>query len=532
MQQLPDAGPGSTAAEQMAAAVAAVDEETSAPRASPPSGSASGRHRRRRRRDDSAADEAPPVGMAAVAAAAAEEEDDEEEQEDEEEEQETEGAPEAASQSGRGKAPVYSPLGNSWFLVTKGSKLPYYWNGQTHVKQWTAPSESQLQPRPPGSGRRNRSRRGGRLNATGRASTGRSFAKATPSPRRQTTPRLPSVPQQSPRRAIETMSGTHASWAKMRASILPDSPVVQRQFGTQVPRQNATLAQRIRARKQRMEKIWNALRLEEQRLARQLETQRQTYRKVFRLVDADGNGTIDAAEILLLLKKGGYEVNTETFWQTFRELDVDHSSGLQYDEFQDAMETLAKRKVGVVSDLDRGGARAREREREREQREQEASTKPRHIHHMTDAEKLEKSLGIIAGNRTRLRTCTPPELGNHRIRVVDDADKYADVEHTSGSPQPPTDGREFMEDSLNILRGLVGVHSVRLQVQEKAEREQIVSAKENSRLRTVRGREALRNETEQRLVESPTAGDRGAGEDLLYNMATQDVLDAFQAIFL
>ena len=481
-----------------------------------------------------AAAEAPPVGMAAVAAAAAEEEDDEEEeeeeQEEEEEEQEKEGAPEAAARSGRGKAPVYAPLGNNWFLVTKGSKLPYYWNGQTHVKQWTAPSESQLQPRPPGSGRRNRSRRG-RLNATGTASTGRSFAKATPSPRHQT-PRLPSVPQQSPRRAIETMSGTHASWAKMRASILPDSPVVQRQFGTQVPRQNATLAQRIRARKQRMEKIWNALRLEEQRLARQLETERQTYRKVFRLVDADGNGTIDAAEILLLLKKGGYEVNTETFWQTFRELDVDHSSGLQYDEFQDAMETLAKRKVGVVSDLDKGGARAREREREREQREQEASKKPKHIHHMTDAEKLEKALGVITGNRTRLRTCTPPELGNHRIRVVDDADKHAVAEHTSGSPLPPTDGGQFMEDSLNILRGLVGVHSVRLQVQEKAEREQIISAKENSRLRTARGREALRNETEQRLVESPTAGDRGAGEDLLYNMATQDVLDAFQAIFL
>ena len=57
--------------------------------------------------------------------------------------------------------------------------------------------------------------------------------------------------------------------------------------------------------------------------AAKLENDQVVFREAFAIIDSDHSGTVEAAEVLKTLKVFGKVVDEKTFWDVFRELDLD-----------------------------------------------------------------------------------------------------------------------------------------------------------------------------------------------------------------
>jgi Ca2+-binding EF-hand superfamily protein len=89
-------------------------------------------------------------------------------------------------------------------------------------------------------------------------------------------------------------------------------------------------------------KLWEDMR--RVRHTRQRETELAAYKFAFNLIDADQSNTVDAGEVLMLLKTMGRSATVEGgFWAAFNELDGDRSNGLDFDEFSEVLDRVRGR---------------------------------------------------------------------------------------------------------------------------------------------------------------------------------------------
>ena len=89
----------------------------------------------------------------------------------------------------------------------------------------------------------------------------------------------------------------------------------------------------------RQRKLLEDMRRVTQRKQRDAEI--RAYKFVYNMIDVNRDGSVDPAEVLVLLKTTGNSVTTEKdFWQAFKELDIDKSNGLEFDEFTALLDRL------------------------------------------------------------------------------------------------------------------------------------------------------------------------------------------------
>eukprot|EP01046_Picozoa_sp_COSAG06_P018043 COSAG06_NODE_1243_length_10120_cov_29.242092_8_plen_551_part_00 len=89
-------------------------------------------------------------------------------------------------------------------------------------------------------------------------------------------------------------------------------------------------------------KLWEDMR--RVRHARQRESELAAYKFAFNLIDVDQSNSVEAGEVLMLLKTMGRSATVEGgFWAAFNELDGDKSNGLDFDEFSEVLDRVRGR---------------------------------------------------------------------------------------------------------------------------------------------------------------------------------------------
>ena len=190
-------------------------------------------------------------------------------------------------------------------------KVECWWHEQTGKKVWTEPTVEQM-------------RTGGVV----RKSLG---SPARPPKHSASTPR-PVVP-------VELPSLSPRSVSKKGATIIADTPVKPRLKVGPVPRQYPCGSARLE-----QDAAFTAQKMRDARLKRQRVVELETYRTAFSILDLDGSGKVEPFEVLTALKRMGKRVDEHRFWEVFRDLDLDNSSSLEFNEFQIVLDTLARKK--------------------------------------------------------------------------------------------------------------------------------------------------------------------------------------------
>ena len=203
----------------------------------------------------------------------------------------------------------------------------------------------------------------------------------------------------------------------------------------------------------------------------------------------------------------------------------------EYPEFVEAMETLARtHKAGTVSDLSstqqtppttrstNDGSEpdeAGEEQREVQKKHMELMTGKQHV------AVLPRQLS--AGERKPELPEKPP-----LIRVRRATPKKKTREEKKVTPV----GTEFMESTLEVWRGLVGVRSAFRKLQDKSVRQNIKELPFDSRWRTKRGREQIAAEELRRQNQGSPDLFEDDGADPLLQLARDDVLNRFASMFM
>ena len=108
--------------------------------------------------------------------------------------------------------------------------------------------------------------------------------------------------------------------------LVPDTDVPQRANNVPVPRQRVSARQRTQTMAadagadDRLADNKRRVAADQKLLAR------QTYRQVFELIDADDSGTIDASEILKVMKLVSKSADRLKFWDNYRNIGFDRES--------------------------------------------------------------------------------------------------------------------------------------------------------------------------------------------------------------
>lgn len=232
--------------------------------------------------------------------------------------------------SGKGPQLVYEPIGGGWSKVTGTTDAAYWWHEETCRKQWTEPTQNQIR-----ADDAVRTRKIPRLSQQSGPQHERTITGLAASPDKSSTKstnsQRPVVPLELP------ILSPRASLSRRQSDILPDVPVKPRLKVGPVPRQkrrNPTQAS--------PQGDYDQLRID--RLQRQRAAELKTYRTAFRIIDVDGSGAVDPPEVLKVLKMMGKKVDETKFWKVFRDLDLDNSSSLEYNEFAVVMDKLAQNK--------------------------------------------------------------------------------------------------------------------------------------------------------------------------------------------
>ena len=239
---------------------------------------------------------------------------------------------------------MHEPIGGGWCRVTGAGNAAtcYWWHERSGKKQWTEPTAEQIRPA---------------LVARKHASPAKPRGLSDPRDRRS--PRVerrlqdesPQSNAFSPRSAVRLQLPVLSPRSSTRRSdrILPDTPLKPRLKVGPVPRQKHTEQHRETEREKQRDRE-AAEHLRRKRLQRQRAAEISTYRAAFRIIDADGSGSVEPPEVIMALRKMGKKVDESRFWQIFRELDLNHSSTLEYHEFERVMDTLARKKGLIHSD--------------------------------------------------------------------------------------------------------------------------------------------------------------------------------------
>lgn len=193
-------------------------------------------------------------------------------------------------------------------------KVACWWHEQTGKKVWTEPTAEQM-------------RTGGVVRKSLSPTRPPSLSAKSPK-HRAITPR-PVVP-------LELPSLSPRSASKKGATILADTPVKPRLKVGPVPRQRSARCEQDAA--------FTAQKMRDVRLQRQRAVELETYHTAFRILDLDGSGKVEPYEVLSALKRMGKRVDERRFWEVFRDLDLDNSSSLEFNEFQIVLDTLARKK--------------------------------------------------------------------------------------------------------------------------------------------------------------------------------------------
>ena len=277
-------------------------------------------------------------------------------------------------------------------------------------------------------------------------------------------------------------------------------------------------------------KLWEEMRLV--RHAKQRNAELDAYRFAFRLIDADKNGTVEAGEILMLLKTMGRSATAEGgFWAAFHELDGDHSNGLDFNEFSEVLDRIrGRKKADALLALQagdrspRGGPDSGEDEvaekadpeafasRADPNREGggHADTAPGQAGKAVPLQRFpsvfhggEEQVAAIA---LRPSTSTAAEKQDSRgepgSRALVGREESYD-EHPQPSSRPSTvgkvpgqegNGTKFMEEALELRRQLLDVYCAVHKIRDVSLAKEIVDADDDGRHRTVIGRRLLDDE--------------------------------------
>jgi hypothetical protein len=229
-------------------------------------------------------------------------------------------------------------------------------------------------------------------------------------------------------------------------------------------------------------KLWEKMRRERQR--KQRESDLCAYRHVFRMLDANDNGLVDPAEVLLLLKARGHSGSTErNFWRAFKELDIDKSQAVDFNEFAGLLDHLrgemtrmrasrvARKTAAAGTDVGKDAAGALE-----SVSADDAGALPSLF-----ADKLLDN----ESSRSTLDYSVPPEA----VNVAGGIAEVPSRPSTTTGPQPS--GTEFMTEAVEFQRQLLDVYCAVNHIREVSLREMIVDPEEDSRVRTETGRSIL-----------------------------------------
>ena len=239
---------------------------------------------------------------------------------------------------------VHEPIGGGWCRVTGAGSAAtcYWWHERTGKKQWTEPTAEKI-----------RLAGGARKHASPATPQGLADPHDLKSPRgaRRLQGESPQSNASSPRSTVPLQLPVLSPRSTTRRSdnILPDTPLKPRLKVGPVPRQRRTEQHRETEREKQRDRE-AAEHLRRKRLQRQRAAEVSTYAAAFRIIDADGSGSVDPPEVIMALKKMGKKVDESRFWQIFRELDLNNSSTLEYREFELVMDALARKKWPTQSD--------------------------------------------------------------------------------------------------------------------------------------------------------------------------------------
>lgn len=239
---------------------------------------------------------------------------------------------------------VHEPIGGGWCRVTGAGNAAtcYWWHERTGKKQWTEPTAEKI-----------RLAGGARKHASPATPQGLADPHDLKSPRgaRRLQGESPQSNASSPRSTVPLQLPVLSPRSTTRRSdnILPDTPLKPRLKVGPVPRQRRTEQHRETEREKQRDRE-AAEHLRRKRLQRQRAAEVSTYAAAFRIIDADGSGSVDPPEVIMALKKMGKKVDESRFWQIFRELDLNNSSTLEYREFELVMDALARKKWPTQSD--------------------------------------------------------------------------------------------------------------------------------------------------------------------------------------
>ena len=115
------------------------------------------------------------------------------------------------------------------------------------------------------------------------------------------------------------------------------------------------------------QRLWQTMRT--MRNEKQRESELAAYRFAFMLIDTDHSDSVEAAEVLVLLKNMGKSVTVETgFWAAFNELDKDGNNSLDFEEFTEVLDRIRGNQTAEkLARLERGDAKAPNGEDEEEE---------------------------------------------------------------------------------------------------------------------------------------------------------------------
>jgi len=107
--------------------------------------------------------------------------------------------------------------------------------------------------------------------------------------------------------------------------VVPDTEEVKQRVYAPVPRQR--MSYNMVRKREVAEDIKFGSNMRMQRMERQRKIELEMYERAFKMIDIDGNGTVEPAEILRMLRKMGRDPAGAKFWETC----VKARQGLRYD---------------------------------------------------------------------------------------------------------------------------------------------------------------------------------------------------------
>jgi hypothetical protein len=318
-----------------------------------------------------------------------------------------------------------------------------------------------------------------------------------------TAPRLPEAPSTGSisHRPSEFLGATAPRRRPPRLSSGYPSPM--RSLSARHPPPSSPTLRRpdVPTRKQKSEaqhKLWDDMR--QVRHAKQRESEMRAYRFAFDLIDSDGNTTVEAGEVLTLLKTMGRSATVEGgFWAAFNELDCDKSNGLDFREFCEVLDRI--RGNNATSQILQAGNRVPQGGNADSDDETDQQNEPGAAELTSRRDGDRAGAGQIGAampaTKQRFSQNLPREPSQSTMAQEPSFDMAAERAQTSGLSRSPStvvgtgNGSMFMSEAIELRRQLLDVYCAVDIIRETSLKTMIVEPYEDSRVRTETGRGIL-----------------------------------------